>query len=189
MLQRGMLVSHETVCRWCAKFGQAYANGLHRRRPRPGDKRHPDEVFVRISGELKYLWRAVDAGGNVLDVLVQSRRDKAAARRFLRRPMKKTHAVPRVVPAKDLHQAVQTAARATKILADREQARQITEFERARVANAWYGSHNHKSRSPRSVEDAGWRCSHRAPTRGGPPSDGPPLLRRTTSRVCRQVSR
>jgi putative transposase len=59
-------------------------NELRRRRPRPGDKRHLDEVFVRINGEQKYLWRAVDQDGNVLDILVQNRRDKAAARRFFR---------------------------------------------------------------------------------------------------------
>ncbi|MEU2982504.1 IS6 family transposase [Streptomyces hirsutus] len=97
MLQRGVLVSHETVRRWCMKFGQAYANGLRRRRPRPGDKWHLDEVFVKINGELTYLWRAVDAGGNVLDILVQNRRDTAAARRFLRRLLTKTRAVPRVL--------------------------------------------------------------------------------------------
>jgi hypothetical protein len=60
MLRRGVIVSHETVRRWCAKFGQAYADGLRRRRPRPGDKWHLDEVFVKINGDLKYLWRAVD---------------------------------------------------------------------------------------------------------------------------------
>ncbi|MBL3671266.1 IS6 family transposase [Streptomyces sp. M2CJ-2] len=97
MFQRGVLVSHETVRRWCATFGQAYANGLRRRRPRPGDKWHLNEVFVKINGELTYLWRAVDAGGNVLDILVQNRRDTAAARRFFRRLLKKTRAVPRVL--------------------------------------------------------------------------------------------
>ncbi|MFE7332568.1 IS6 family transposase [Streptomyces sp. NPDC057565] len=96
-LQRGVIVSHETVRRWCRKFGQAYANALRRRRPRPGDKWHLDEVFIKINGELKYLWRAVDQDGNVLDILVQSRRDKAAARRFFRRLMTKTRAVPRVI--------------------------------------------------------------------------------------------
>ncbi|MFF9206326.1 IS6 family transposase [Streptomyces sp. NPDC014986] len=97
MLRRGVIVSYETVRRWCAKFGQAYANGLRSRRPRPGDKWHVDEVFIKINGELKYLWRAVDSDGNVLDVFVQNRRDKAAARRFFHRLMKKTRAVPRVV--------------------------------------------------------------------------------------------
>jgi putative transposase len=97
MLQRGVIVSHETIRRWCAKFGQAYANGLRRRRTRPGDKLHLDEVFIKINGVRKYLWRAVDQDGNVLDILVQNRRDKAAARRFFRRLMKKTRAVPRVI--------------------------------------------------------------------------------------------
>ncbi|WP_326681000.1 IS6 family transposase [Streptomyces sp. NBC_01237] len=97
MLERGVVVSHETVRRWCAKFGQACANGLLRRRPRPGGKWHLDEVFVKINGEQKYLWRAVDADGNVLDILVQSRRDKAAARRFFRKLLKRTCSVPRVI--------------------------------------------------------------------------------------------
>ncbi|MEV5010401.1 IS6 family transposase [Streptomyces sp. NPDC055692] len=96
MLQRGVIVSYETIRRWCAKFGQAYANGL-RRRPRPGDQWHLDEVFVKINGEQKYLWRAVDQDGNVLDILLQSRRDKAAVRRFFRRLMRKIRAVPRVI--------------------------------------------------------------------------------------------
>ncbi|SOF02073.1 Transposase (or an inactivated derivative) [Streptomyces sp. OV198] len=97
MLQRGLIVSYETVRRWCGKFGQAYADGLRRRRPRPGDKWHLDEVFIKINGVQKYLWRAVDQDGMVLDILVQSRRDKAAARRFFRRLLKKTRAVPRVI--------------------------------------------------------------------------------------------
>ncbi|MCX4404812.1 IS6 family transposase [Streptomyces sp. NBC_01764] len=97
MLERGVVVSYETVRRWCRKFGQSYADALRRRRPRPGDKWHLDEVFVKINGERKYLWRAVDQDGNVLDILVQSRRDKDAARRFFRKLMKKTRSVPRVI--------------------------------------------------------------------------------------------
>ncbi|MDX3696548.1 IS6 family transposase [Streptomyces europaeiscabiei] len=94
MLERGIVVSYETVRRWCAKFGQRYADSLRRRRPRPGDKWHLNEVFIKINGEQKYLWRAVDQDGNIL---VQSRRDKAAARRFFRRLLKTAGAVPRVV--------------------------------------------------------------------------------------------
>ncbi|KUN57773.1 transposase [Streptomyces canus] len=97
MLERGIVVSYETIRRWCGKFGQAYANALRRREPQAGDKWHLDEVFIKINGEQKYLWRAVDQYGNVLDILVQNRRDKSAARRFLRRLMKKTCAVPRVI--------------------------------------------------------------------------------------------
>ncbi|MER5227887.1 IS6 family transposase, partial [Streptomyces flaveus] len=70
---------------------------LRRRQPRPGDKGHLDEVFITINGQVRYLWRAVDQDGTVLDILVQSRRNKAAARRFFRRLLKKTGAVPRVV--------------------------------------------------------------------------------------------
>ncbi|PWI06669.1 IS6 family transposase [Streptomyces sp. NWU339] len=97
MPERGVIVSYETVRRWCATSGQAYAAGLRRRRPWPGDTGHLDEVFVRIDGELTYRWRAVDADGTVLDILVQDRRDTAAVRRFFRRLLKKTRAVPRVV--------------------------------------------------------------------------------------------
>jgi putative transposase len=97
MLERGVTVSYETVRRWCGKFGQTYANALRRRQPRPGDKWHLDEVFLKINGEQKYLWRAVDQDGNVLDILVQNWRDKAAVRRFFRRLLKSTGAVPRVV--------------------------------------------------------------------------------------------
>ncbi|MEU7473027.1 IS6 family transposase [Streptomyces sp. NPDC044984] len=97
MLERGVIVSYETVRRWCRKFGQAYANGLGRRRPRPGGTWHLDEVFIKVNGEQKYLWRAVGRDGDVLDILVHNRRDKAAAGRFLRGPMTKTRAVPRVI--------------------------------------------------------------------------------------------
>lgn len=70
MLERGVIVSYETVRRWCAKFGPTYANALRRRQSRPGDEWHLDEVFLKINSGRKYLWRAVDADGNVLDILV-----------------------------------------------------------------------------------------------------------------------
>ena len=97
MAQRGILVSHETVRQWCAKFGQTYANGLRRRRPRPGDKWHLDEVFITINGKRQYLWRAVDQQGTVLDILVTSRRDGKAATRFFRKLLKGLEYVPRVL--------------------------------------------------------------------------------------------
>ncbi len=82
---------------WCAKFGQTYANGLRRRRARPGDKWHLDEVFIKINGKIHYLWRAVDQHGNVLDILVTSRRDTRAASRFFRKLLKGLEYVPRVL--------------------------------------------------------------------------------------------
>ena len=97
MLARGITVSHETVRQWCAKFGQTYANSLRRRRPLPGDKWHLDEVFIKIRGKTHYLWRAVDQHGNVLDILVTSRRDTRAATRFFRKLLKGLEYVPRVL--------------------------------------------------------------------------------------------
>ena len=83
MLQRGVVVSYETIRQWCAKFGQVYANRLRRRRARPGDKWHLDEVFIPINGTIHFLWRAVDQHGNVLDMLVQSRRNALAGQKVL----------------------------------------------------------------------------------------------------------
>jgi putative transposase len=97
MLQRGIIVSHETIRQWCAKFGQIYANALRRRRARPGDKWHLDEVFIKIAGKTHYLWRAVDQDGVVLDILVTSRRDAKAATRFFRKLLKGLRYVPRVL--------------------------------------------------------------------------------------------
>jgi putative transposase len=94
---RGVIVSYEAIRQWCRKFGQSYANELRHRRPRPGDKWHLDEVFLTIHGERHYLWRAVDQGGNILDILVQRRRDKHAAKKFFRKLLKGLACVPRVI--------------------------------------------------------------------------------------------
>jgi putative transposase len=97
LAQRGIIVTYETVRQWCLKFGQTYANELRRRRPRCGDKWHMDEMVLTIQGKKHYLWRAVDQDGNVLDILVQSRRNKKAARRFFRKLLKGLQYVPRVI--------------------------------------------------------------------------------------------
>src|SRR5215208_6637246 len=94
---RGIMVSHETVRQWGLKFGQAFANQIRRRLPCMGDKWHLDEVVVKIAGVKHWLWRAVDQDGFVLDVLVQSRRNKAAAERLLRKLLKKQMRPPRVM--------------------------------------------------------------------------------------------
>jgi putative transposase len=94
---RGVTLIYETVRDWCRKFGQTFANELRRRRPRPGDKWHLDEMFISINGKQHYLWRAVDQDGNVLDILVQSRRNKLAAKRFFRKLLKGLRYVPRVI--------------------------------------------------------------------------------------------
>jgi len=93
---RGIIVSHETVRQWAQKFGQRFANQIRRRLPRVGDKWHLDEVVLKIAGVKHWLWRAVDQTGVVLDVLVQRRRDKQAAKRLLRKLLKKQMRPPRV---------------------------------------------------------------------------------------------
>lgn len=65
----GIVVSYESIRASCATFGPAYTRQLRRRQPRPGDKRHLDEVFIKVNGRMRYLWRAVDQDGNVLDIL------------------------------------------------------------------------------------------------------------------------
>ena len=97
LFTRGVIVTYEAIRKWCLKFGQAYANQRRRRRPRPGDKGHLDEVFLTINGERHYLWRAVDQDGNILDSLVQSRRNKKAAKKFFRKLLKGLTYVPRVI--------------------------------------------------------------------------------------------
>jgi len=97
LAQRGLDVSYETIRRWVLKFGLAFARQLRRRRPRPSSRWHLDEMVVRISGKRMYLWRAVDDEGEVLDVLVQRRRDKAAARKLMRKLLKKQGFAPSVV--------------------------------------------------------------------------------------------
>jgi putative transposase len=97
LFARGVIVTYEAIRKWCLKFGQAYAHQLRRRRPRPGDKWHLDEVFLTINGKRHYLWRAVDQDGKVLDILVQCRRAKNAAKKFFRKLLKGLRYVPRVI--------------------------------------------------------------------------------------------
>ncbi|OWY64082.1 IS6 family transposase [cyanobacterium TDX16] len=97
MLYSGIEVTYESIREWCQKFGQQYANQLQRKRPYIADKWHLDEVVVTIKGQQYYLWRAMDAEGNVLDVLLQRQRNTKAAERFFRKLLKKQGFVPRVL--------------------------------------------------------------------------------------------
>jgi putative transposase len=97
LFERGIIVSHAAVRQWCRKFGQDYATRLRRRRPQPGEKWHLDEVFLTINGKRHDLWRAVNQDDNGLDILVQSRRNKQAAKTFFRKLLKGLQYVPRVI--------------------------------------------------------------------------------------------
>lgn len=77
---RGITVSYETVRQWGLKFGQGFANQIRRRLPGAGDKWHLDEVAVKIASVPHWLWRAMDQNGVVLDVLLESQRNKSVGR-------------------------------------------------------------------------------------------------------------
>lgn len=95
LLERGIVVSYETVRRWALKFGPDYARRLKRKRPSRRDIWHLDEVVITIAGQKHWLWRAVDQDGYVLDEIVQTRRDTRAAKRLLKRLLKKQTCPPR----------------------------------------------------------------------------------------------
>ena len=95
LAQRGITVTYETIRQWCLTFGRDYARTLRRRRGQQGDTWHLDELFVTLNGRQQYLWRAVDEDGDVLDILVQSRRNRHAAVRFFRKLLKRQGCVPR----------------------------------------------------------------------------------------------
>src|SRR5262249_32604289 len=94
LAERGITVSYEALRQWCLKFGSSFTKKLRHRQGRLGDTWHLDEMFVTINGERHYLWRAVDQEGEGLDILVQKRRNQAAALRFLRKLLKGLEYVP-----------------------------------------------------------------------------------------------
>ena len=102
LAERGILVSYETVRRWVNHFGPKISADLRKRRPKPHTTWHLNEVYLKIDGRLVYLWRAVDAEGEVLDVLVQTRRNKRAALKLMRKLLKKYGFVPDKLVTDDL---------------------------------------------------------------------------------------
>src|SRR3954469_886149 len=97
LAERGLDVSYETVRSWVLKFGSIIARRLRRSRPRPSNRWHLDEMVVRIAGKHMYLWRAVDHEGEVLDILIQRRRDKCAAVKLMRKLLRKQGFAPKTV--------------------------------------------------------------------------------------------
>jgi putative transposase len=97
LAERGLDISYETVRRWVLKFGPAIARRPRRRRPRPSNRWHLDEMVVRIAGKRMYLWQAVDHEGEVLDLLVQPRHDTRAALRLMRKLLKKQGFAPKLL--------------------------------------------------------------------------------------------
>ena len=97
LAERGLMVSNESIRRWVLKFGPIIAKNLRAIRPKPHSRWHLDEMVVSIAGRQMYMWRAVDSEGEVLEILVQPQRDKAAALRLLRKLLRRQGFVPTVI--------------------------------------------------------------------------------------------
>ena len=97
LAERDIIVTRESIRLWCIKFGALYARRLKRKHRGYGDTFYIDEVFVKINGKQHYLWRAVDQDGEVVDVLLQAKRDEAAAKRFFRRLLRSHGGEPRKI--------------------------------------------------------------------------------------------
>ena len=90
LAERGVIVSYESIRRWCKKFGPAYARRIKKHLGPRGDVWHMDEMVINIQGDQYYLWRAVDQDGDTLDILIQKRKNKKAALRFLRKTVERS---------------------------------------------------------------------------------------------------
>jgi transposase-like protein len=147
LAERGLDISYETVRSWVLKFGPVIARRLRRRRPRPSNRWHLDEMVVRIAGERMYLWRAVDHEGEVLDMLVQRRRDSRAALRLMRKLLRKQGFAPKLLVTDKLR-SYASAFRRLRLTCPHEQGTMLLTRGCAR------------SRTP--------ACSRRPPVRRGP---------------------
>ncbi len=94
LAERGIMVTYESIRRWVLTFGPVVARRLRARRPKPNSRWHLDEMVIRVGGKQLYLWRAVDAEGEVLDVLLQAKRDQRAARKLMRKLLKRQGMAP-----------------------------------------------------------------------------------------------
>jgi putative transposase len=97
LAERGLMVSNESIRRWVLKFGPIIAKNLRAIRPKPHSRWNLDEMMISIAGRQMYMWRAVDSEGEVLEILVQPQRDKAAALRLLRKLLRRQGFVPTVI--------------------------------------------------------------------------------------------
>ena len=140
LAERGLDISYETVRRWVAKFGPLFARELRRRRPRPTGRWHMDEMVVTIAGKRFWLWRAVDSEGEVLDLLVQSKRNTAAAVRLMRKLLRKQGFAPEAVVT-DRLRSYGAAMRELGLSARHEQGlRQNNRAENSHRADATTGT-------------------------------------------------
>ena len=158
LFERGVVVSYETIRRWCDKFGASFAHRAKGVRRKPGSTWHLDEMFVTLRGEPYLLWRAVDQHGTELDVLLQKRRDKAAAKRFFKRVLAACPEVPRRIVTDQLR-SYPAAKAEIPALAN---VRHVFVKARARVNNRAENSHQPTRERERRMR--GFRRPQRAQT-------------------------
>jgi putative transposase len=147
LLERGVSVTYESIRNWCDRFGAQFARCAKAVRGKPGSTWHLDEVFLKLQGEPYVLWRAVDEHGTELDVLLQKRRDKAAAKRFFQRVLR-AHRVPRKIVTDQLRSYPAAKAEVPE-LAD---GKHVFVKASARVNNRAENSHQPTRRRERQMQ-------------------------------------
>jgi putative transposase len=167
LFDRGVIVSYETVRRWCDKFGACFAHRVKATRRKPGTTWHLDEVLVTLRGEPYMLWRAVDQHGAELDILLQKRRDKAAAKRFFKRVLASCAEAPRKIVTDQLRSYPAAKAEIPEL----SHVRHVFVKASARVNNRAENSHQptrERERRMRGFRDPErTRLSYRASVRSG----------------------
>ena len=133
LAERRIAVSYETVRRWVNHFGPMIAAGLRKRRPKPHATWHLDEVYLKIDGRMAYLWRTVDAEGEVLDVLVQSKRNTHAALKLMRKLLKKYAFAPEQLVTDELRSLTNMQDKLADMRANRDVLRQGRDQWRSRT--------------------------------------------------------
>ena len=151
LAERNVIVSYESIRQWCARFSLDYARRLRKRRGALGDRGFLDEVTVSIQGKRQYLWRAVDQDGAVLDIFVQSRKDKRAATRFIRKLLKGQRRVPNELTT---HKPRSYAA------AKREMVPSVVHCQNKHANNRAEVSHEHTREQERQMR--GFKSPHQA---------------------------
>ena len=122
LAERGIEVSYETIRRWVTRFGPQVAKRLRQSRGGLHPGWHLDEMYVSIGGRWMYLWRAIDQDGEILDFLVQAKRDTRAALKLMRRPLKRQGMAPKTIVT-DRWQAYAAAFRKLGLLGNHHQAK------------------------------------------------------------------
>src|SRR6266851_3152232 len=164
LAERGLDASYETVRRWVLKFGPAFAQRLRHRRPKPGGCWHLDEMVARIAGETVYLWRAVDHEGEVLDILVQRGRDKAAALKLMRKLLKKQGFAPAVIVT-DRLRSYAAAFAELDLAADHEQGLRQNNRPKSRTSRSAGASERCTGSSQQDLLSASSPCMPLSTTR------------------------